>query len=329
MGKSQSSVANKLRLLSLPDDIQDAILKERISERHARALLTVEDPTVQKQLVEEIVSTKMSVRALEDKIKQMYPSAKDASEIPVNNDITAIPGGFLDSTPLTPTASAVQEQTSNYGKVVIAPPKEMLPEEPKEEVKPEGENEEGIPTSRFVNYGEIGKDANLNVGISGVGLPSAGTGVNVDINEVKENTQDIKKVPTNGAALDNLLNIAQPVTNPISIEEKQQKEDYFSMPNMPELKIEAENLPPTAVTPVSNEPEPTSPVINLPVMTPVAEENQGVLPSITIPTENYTAADATQKLKELIVDLKDHGVNITADEMNFPKSYQVIIKIEK
>ena len=32
MGKSQSAVANKIRLLSLPDDIQDALLKEKISE---------------------------------------------------------------------------------------------------------------------------------------------------------------------------------------------------------------------------------------------------------------------------------------------------------
>ena len=36
MGKSQSAVANKIRLLSLTDEVQDALLKEQISERHAR-----------------------------------------------------------------------------------------------------------------------------------------------------------------------------------------------------------------------------------------------------------------------------------------------------
>ena len=76
MGKSQSSVSNKLRLLSLPEEIQDAILKERISERHARALLNVEDPNVQKELVDKIISTKMSVRALEEEIQKMR--GKDA-----------------------------------------------------------------------------------------------------------------------------------------------------------------------------------------------------------------------------------------------------------
>ena len=39
MGKTQSSVSNKLRLLELPEEIQEALLKEKISERHARSLL--------------------------------------------------------------------------------------------------------------------------------------------------------------------------------------------------------------------------------------------------------------------------------------------------
>ena len=46
MGKSQSAVANKIRLLSLSEDIQDALLKEKISERHARTLLQIEDKNV-------------------------------------------------------------------------------------------------------------------------------------------------------------------------------------------------------------------------------------------------------------------------------------------
>ena len=50
MGKSQSAVANKLRLLSLPDEIQDALMKDKISERHARALLNIEDPEKQKEM---------------------------------------------------------------------------------------------------------------------------------------------------------------------------------------------------------------------------------------------------------------------------------------
>lgn len=47
-------IANKLRLLSLSDDVQDALLKEKISERHARALLAVDNQEKQKQLLNKI-----------------------------------------------------------------------------------------------------------------------------------------------------------------------------------------------------------------------------------------------------------------------------------
>ena len=71
MGKSQSAVANKLRLLSLPDEIQDALMKDKISERHARALLNIEDPEKQKEMLKKITTEKMTVRQLESEIKQM------------------------------------------------------------------------------------------------------------------------------------------------------------------------------------------------------------------------------------------------------------------
>ena len=69
MGKSQSAVANKLRLLSLTDEVQDALLKDQISERHARTLLSVTDPEEQKKLLKEVIDNKMTVRELEEKIK--------------------------------------------------------------------------------------------------------------------------------------------------------------------------------------------------------------------------------------------------------------------
>lgn len=68
MGKSQSAIANKLRLLSLTDEVQDALLKDQISERHARALLNAKDPETQKQLLKEVIDKKMTVRELEEKI---------------------------------------------------------------------------------------------------------------------------------------------------------------------------------------------------------------------------------------------------------------------
>ena len=55
LGKGQSTIANKLRLLKLPKDVQDALLQKVITERHARALIPLKDPELQIKLLEEII----------------------------------------------------------------------------------------------------------------------------------------------------------------------------------------------------------------------------------------------------------------------------------
>lgn len=69
MGKSQSAVSNKLRLLTLSNKIQEALLNEQISERHARSLLNVQDEARREQLTDEIIEKKLSVKDLEEIIK--------------------------------------------------------------------------------------------------------------------------------------------------------------------------------------------------------------------------------------------------------------------
>lgn len=82
MGKSQSAVSNKLRLLSLADEVQDALLHEQISERHARSLLNVEDKNKQVELLNKVISTRMTVRELDEEIKNMLsPNEKNNESI--------------------------------------------------------------------------------------------------------------------------------------------------------------------------------------------------------------------------------------------------------
>ena len=52
LGKGQSTVANKLRLLKLPEEIQNAIFKKEISERHARALIPIKEEELQLELLQ-------------------------------------------------------------------------------------------------------------------------------------------------------------------------------------------------------------------------------------------------------------------------------------
>lgn len=65
LGKSQSAVANKLRLLRLPRDVLDRLRTEGLSERHARALLRLPDADTQRRALDFMVDQRMNVAAAE------------------------------------------------------------------------------------------------------------------------------------------------------------------------------------------------------------------------------------------------------------------------
>ena len=56
MGKAQSTIANKMRLLSLTNEVQVALMNNLISERHARCLLQIKDEDKQKEVLNKIIS---------------------------------------------------------------------------------------------------------------------------------------------------------------------------------------------------------------------------------------------------------------------------------
>ena len=71
LGMSQSTLANKLRLLTLPVEVQESLLHGEISERHARSLISIKDTKKQLELLEKIKNEKLTVRELDGVIKSM------------------------------------------------------------------------------------------------------------------------------------------------------------------------------------------------------------------------------------------------------------------
>lgn len=71
MGKGQSTIANKMRLLTLTNEVQAALMNNLISERHARCLLQVKDETKQKEVLNKIITERMNVRDTDNYIKSM------------------------------------------------------------------------------------------------------------------------------------------------------------------------------------------------------------------------------------------------------------------
>jgi ParB family chromosome partitioning protein len=73
LGKARTSIANTLRLLKLPQEVQEEIKKGRISFAHGRALLEIEDQNQQRRLCQAVISKGLSVRELENLIKMRRP----------------------------------------------------------------------------------------------------------------------------------------------------------------------------------------------------------------------------------------------------------------
>lgn len=70
IGKSQSFIANKLRLLSLEDKVKEIILREGLSERHARSILKIKDQVLQKKILEKAAAESLNVKQIEGEVQK-------------------------------------------------------------------------------------------------------------------------------------------------------------------------------------------------------------------------------------------------------------------
>ncbi len=77
LGVAQSTIANKLRLLNLCDEVQNALLNEQISERHARSLLQLENPDDQKAMLNRIIKERLTVKQLDIEIKKKITNSTE------------------------------------------------------------------------------------------------------------------------------------------------------------------------------------------------------------------------------------------------------------
>ena len=311
MGKSQSSIANKLRLLSLSDEVQNALLKDQISERHARALLNIEDVNKQKEMLKKVIDNKMTVRLLEEEIEKMNNNGKPGSEISnANRDIAPIINKINNEAPISPDTTIHVDQEEEYGKVTIAPPQENN-------------------LSEYTNYGEIKKGPTEEPKNS---YFTTNVQPEKSVADIKANAENINSPQDNNqSALDNLLNIkSNPISSVSPLKELEEKkyitpaeaivkaeppantntsQDYFKMTNPSDMGT------PVVANNIDN-----SPLKGLFNVSPSNIEKDA---------EQSKLDDSKKEIKDLVEKLKAQGMNITLDEMDFDKTYQVIIKIEK
>lgn len=339
MGKSQSAVANKLRLLTLPDEVQEALLKEKISERHARSLLNLESAEKQKEMLKKIIDNKMTVRQVEEEIKGKKVSNDTTNEnkeqgevleISMNNDIPS-ELSFIPNNPLMPNLNGESNDIST-------PILTSIPTNITNQSQLNLNKEEEEKPNKFINFGDIKKETTEEADESeresrGLFIQNTKTQpFNVDA--MKEKAMDINSPAANtnstGPNLDSLLNIAEPIpTDDTSDggddfqffspakealeesekEEKEDNEDYFQEPDLIPI-----DLP--------NEVE----IDNVESVNLNSDTQDGAAILVNSKSDINQAID---KIRECIKEVESLGLKVDYDEMSLDKSYQVIIKIEK
>lgn len=127
MGKGQSTIANKMRLLALTNEVQVALMNNLISERHARCLLQIKDEDLQKEVLNKIISERMNVRDTDDYIKNLLGLPK--------NPHNSIEQEHQEVTPVVPepvitpsiAPSIYSDSTSNVLNTLDSPKEEEKP----------------------------------------------------------------------------------------------------------------------------------------------------------------------------------------------------------
>ena len=159
LGLSQSTVANRLRLLNLSNEVQDALLKEKISERHARSLLQISDKNKQTELLNRIITERLTVRQLDEIIKKELSSPSTYVE--------EVPSNLEQPLSSEPEAEPIPEQTpstqiesldvlgddntlDNSNNIFDTEIDASMPSETLEEIDKEPQHEE--PMSNILNF---------------------------------------------------------------------------------------------------------------------------------------------------------------------------------
>jgi ParB family transcriptional regulator, chromosome partitioning protein len=104
VGKSRTAITNTLRLLQLPAGVQRALADGAMTAGHARALLGTPDRAFQEELARRTVSEGLTVRAVEDLVRQRAEATQTPSEAPGLADAAAGSDSGLPATPESPVA---------------------------------------------------------------------------------------------------------------------------------------------------------------------------------------------------------------------------------
>jgi len=92
LGKNQSTIANKLRILRLPTEIKIKLVENDLTERHARALLKLPNEELIKEVLEKIVKNELTVKKTEKLIKDILEELEAPQELDKKSNVKGTMG---------------------------------------------------------------------------------------------------------------------------------------------------------------------------------------------------------------------------------------------
>jgi len=292
MGISQSSVANKLRLLNLDEKVQQALLEEKISERHARSLLSVENFSEQQNLLRKILEERLTVRKLDEEIKNMVK--KDGVEkMEIFEESEKLESFDLSEPNVLEAKEETFEIADNVQSFVDTPPiqeietpvVEIFSQEQSEPIKEENISVQPEPVSEAPNmfFG--------NAEVEQQPVMETNESVITDIPSFEE----LSILPEGETS-----SVVEPIEENKPINLEQAIND-----------LSADNIDPIPLVETTSQEEP----------------KQVEQVEIKIDKNNFrTVEEVFDKIKK---EIEDAGLKIDMDTYNFEQYYQLIIKVYK
>ena len=291
MGLSQPAIANKLRLLNLDEEVQQALMNEKISERHARALLTVDDKEKQKYWLHRIINERLTVRQLDLELKKDKESNNNGT-VPVIDPMPSIEEIKNQAQDINPNRQRRSVESMMVPENIMtefsgALPIDVVNEEKNNQMSNSSnlENFENQtlpqPENKFFNFGTE-TAANMDTGIS--------------------------MEPTN----ENMFQVATP--EPIT----ENSINTVSSPPTQELETLDFDMPTNNAQIVDT---------NQPISTQTNMETITASP-VTI-NNSKNIGEAVNIIRTDVNNLQGQGYNINIEEFDLGNQYQINIKIDK
>lgn len=291
MGLSQPAIANKLRLLNLDEEVQQALMNEKISERHARALLTVDDKEKQKYWLHRIINERLTVRQLDLELKKDKESNNNGT-VPVIDPMPSIEEIKNQAQDINPNRQRRSVESMMVPENIMTEFSGALPidvvNEEKNNQMANSSNLENFdnqtlpqPENKFFNFGTE-TAANMDTGIS--------------------------MEPTN----ENMFQVATP--EPIT----ENSINTVSSPPTQELETLDFDMPTNNAQIIDT---------NQPISTQTSMETITASP-VTI-NNSKNIGEAVNIIRTDVNNLQGQGYNINIEEFDLGNQYQINIKIDK